>query len=100
MFIESFTKAERWDDNDRHSLRMFLLSHVNYEENLSWIDVAEFLECRTSTQARTHVQKFRMKLDEYIKLLKGINERLKQEKDETLDEHFLQKSQKFIIVEM
>lgn len=45
---------------------MFLLSHFNSNKKLTWYSVASFLEDRTSTQVRTHIQKFRKRTNSYL----------------------------------
>ena len=46
---------------------MYLLSTYNSKSNESWKKVGQFLKTRSSTQIRTHVQKFRIKLESYLK---------------------------------
>lgn len=54
---------------------MYLLANYGAGNKMSWNDVAKFMRKRTSTQVRTHVQKFRNKNMNSIKELDSIIER-------------------------
>lgn len=51
---------------------MYLLANYGAGNKMSWNDVAKFMRKRTSTQVRTHVQKFRNKNINSIKELDSI----------------------------
>lgn len=48
---------------------MFLLSNYNndYGQKIGWKGVSSFLQTRSSTQVRTHIQKFRVKVSHRAK---------------------------------
>jgi hypothetical protein len=55
---------------------MFLLANYGAGNKMTWNDVAKFMRKRTSTQVRTHVQKFRNKTLKAIEELNTIISRL------------------------
>lgn len=58
---------------------MYLLAHID-SNKLSWKDVGAFMQNRTSTQVRTHVQKFRTKTMKLIKEVESIRARIESQK--------------------
>ena len=60
---------------------MYLLSfYQDSSSNLSWNIVSDYLQNRTSTQVRTHIQKFKWKLITNIKLIKNLIAKLETSK--------------------
>lgn len=73
FLIGTSTKSKRWEQREKYAIRMFLLSHLNtHDKDINWKSVSKFLQTRSSTQVRTHIQKFRVKVLKQLKEIKDI----------------------------
>ena len=74
--IVNHTKLKRWSEKEKIQIRMYLLANMGPNEKMSWQDVGAFMQNRTSTQVRTHVQKFRTKTIKLLKEVDGMKEKI------------------------
>lgn len=60
---------------------MYLLANMGPNDKMSWQDVGTFMQNRTSTQVRTHVQKFRTKTIKLLKEVDAIKDKISKNED-------------------
>ena len=72
MTLKPTSKNDRWEDEEKVELRMYLLSFYKSDDDVNWKLISNLLQTRTSVQVRTHVQKFKTKTKDILKKMKNI----------------------------